>query len=316
VLETRTEGWIAGLQLAALSMQGRADVSGFIAAFTGSSRYILDYLVEEVLIRPTLIEGRWLLPGEGRALVISTGVLAKEPDVEVDDEIVIKIKGRETTFRVVGIALGLGVAPWIYASYDEIARITGEVGWASSLMVVTEGHDASSQARTAAALEAHLRQARVRVNSVQLVSEESAGVEIGLNIMIVLSLVMALLLAVVGGLGLMGTLSINVLERTREIGVMRAIGATDSAVAQVFIVESVVIGVISWLSGTLSAIPLSRFLSDTVGTAFLQAPLSYTFAANGALLWLVAGVIVSVLASLLPARNASRLTVREVLAYE
>jgi len=50
-LETRTEGWIAGLQLAALSMQGREDVPGFIRAFAGDNRYIVDYLVEEVLQR-------------------------------------------------------------------------------------------------------------------------------------------------------------------------------------------------------------------------------------------------------------------------
>ena len=50
-LEARTEGWIAGLQLAALSMQGRDDVAGFISAFTGDDRYIVDYLVEEVLQR-------------------------------------------------------------------------------------------------------------------------------------------------------------------------------------------------------------------------------------------------------------------------
>ena len=50
-LETRTEGWIAGLQLAALSMQGREDVPGFVAAFSGDDRYIVDYLVEEVLQR-------------------------------------------------------------------------------------------------------------------------------------------------------------------------------------------------------------------------------------------------------------------------
>ncbi len=50
-LERRTEGWIAGLQLAALSMQGRADRSGFIRAFAGDDRYIVDYLVEEVLQR-------------------------------------------------------------------------------------------------------------------------------------------------------------------------------------------------------------------------------------------------------------------------
>ncbi len=51
ILENRTEGWIAGLQLAALSLQGRADVSAFLAAFTGSHRYVLDYLSEEVLAR-------------------------------------------------------------------------------------------------------------------------------------------------------------------------------------------------------------------------------------------------------------------------
>jgi LuxR family transcriptional regulator, maltose regulon positive regulatory protein len=50
-LETRTEGWIAGLQLAALSMRGRADASGFVKAFAGDHRYVVDYLVEEVLQR-------------------------------------------------------------------------------------------------------------------------------------------------------------------------------------------------------------------------------------------------------------------------
>ena len=50
-LETRTEGWIAGLQLAALSMQGREDIASFIQAFTGNHRFVLDYLVEEVLQR-------------------------------------------------------------------------------------------------------------------------------------------------------------------------------------------------------------------------------------------------------------------------
>jgi LuxR family maltose regulon positive regulatory protein len=52
-LETRTEGWIAGLQLAALSMQGRKDIAGFISAFAGSHRYIVDYLTEEVLHQQT-----------------------------------------------------------------------------------------------------------------------------------------------------------------------------------------------------------------------------------------------------------------------
>ncbi len=60
-LESRTEGWIAGLQLAALSMQGRKDAAGFIQAFTGSHRFVLDYLVEEVLQRQPERIRRFLL---------------------------------------------------------------------------------------------------------------------------------------------------------------------------------------------------------------------------------------------------------------
>ena len=65
-LETRTEGWIAGLQLAALSMQGRSDTAGFIQAFTGSHRFVLDYLVEEVLQRQ---------PEHVRSFLLQTSIL-------------------------------------------------------------------------------------------------------------------------------------------------------------------------------------------------------------------------------------------------
>ena len=65
-LETRTEGWIAGLQLAALSMQGREDIASFIQAFTGSHRFVLDYLVEEVLQRQ---------PEHVRSFLLQTAIL-------------------------------------------------------------------------------------------------------------------------------------------------------------------------------------------------------------------------------------------------
>jgi LuxR family maltose regulon positive regulatory protein len=67
-LETRTEGWIAGLQMAALAMRDRADVPGFIEAFTGSNRYVLDYLVEEVLNQQ---------PEGVRSFLLETSVLGR-----------------------------------------------------------------------------------------------------------------------------------------------------------------------------------------------------------------------------------------------
>ncbi|MFK7846696.1 MAG: hypothetical protein AB8G77_15450 [Rhodothermales bacterium] len=67
-LEARTEGWIAGLQLAALSMRGRKDVSGFIDAFAGDDRHIVDYLIEEVLQQ---------LPEHNRSFLLQTSILEK-----------------------------------------------------------------------------------------------------------------------------------------------------------------------------------------------------------------------------------------------
>ena len=67
-LAARTEGWAAGLQLAALSLRGQADVAGFVAAFTGSHRYVLDYLAEEVLERQS---------EQVRAFLLETSVLER-----------------------------------------------------------------------------------------------------------------------------------------------------------------------------------------------------------------------------------------------
>ncbi len=127
---------------------------------------------------------------------------------------------------------------------------------------------------------------------------------------------MALLLGVVGGLGLTGTMSINVVERAREIGVIRAVGASDGAVLRLFLAEGLLIGLISWGIGALLAIPISKTLSDALGMVFLSRPLSYAVSPEGVVLWLAIVIALAAFASLLPAWRASRLAVREVLAYE
>jgi putative ABC transport system permease protein len=190
------------------------------------------------------------------------------------------------------------------------------VGQTSAAIVATERHDLASVVETTSALEAHFKRRGLRVSSAYPMSAERAEGEAFFAGIISLLLIMALLLALVGGLGLMGTMSINVLERTREIGVLRAIGAPNKGVAQVFVREGIAIGVLSWALGAVLAFPLGKALSNGVGIPILGVPLEYSYSMTGVLLWLVLVVILSALASLLPARNASRLTVRQVLAYE
>jgi putative ABC transport system permease protein len=147
---------------------------------------------------------------------------------------------------------------------------------------------------------------------------ESIRTQIGMlfNILFALLMAMALLMAVVGGLGLMGTMGLNVLERTREIGVMRAIGASDGVVKQMVIVEGVLIGTLSWLVSVILAIPVGNVMASTIGRAMLGTAVDFAISVQGAALWLALVVIIAAIASVVPAQNASRLTVREVLAYE
>ncbi len=136
------------------------------------------------------------------------------------------------------------------------------------------------------------------------------------NVLVYFMLVMASLIAIVGGLGLMGTMSINVLERTREIGVMRAIGASNGDIQAIVITEGMVIGIISWAISILFSIPITGVLTYGVGLAILTAPMPAVYGASGIIAWLIFTVALGTLASALPARRASRLTVRDTLAYE
>jgi len=127
---------------------------------------------------------------------------------------------------------------------------------------------------------------------------------------------MALLTAVVGSVGLAGTMSINVLERTREIGVMRTIGAVDAAIMQAVIIEGLVIGLVTWVLAIGLSFPISLVLVNIVGQAIMGSAMPLTLTPLGALVWLAVVSGLSVVASLWPARNAARLTINEVLAYE
>jgi len=129
-------------------------------------------------------------------------------------------------------------------------------------------------------------------------------------------LIMALLTASVGSMGLAGTMGMNVLERTREIGIMRAIGAKDSVIMRTVIAEGIVIGIISFVLAVVLSVPFTYGLSAIVSLAIFETPIQVVFTFTGYGIWLGLVLILSAIASILPARNAARLTIREVLAYE
>ncbi len=270
------------------------------------------------LLRPKLLEGRWLLPDDENAVIINSSVRdpENEPDLKVGSQVTFKIEGKETTWRVVGIVQSVLTGPLMYANRAYVEKMTENVGRAGSIQLITQAHDLASQTQLAELVKQHYKDVGINVSNTETIASIRQQVEYQFNIIVVFLAIMALLLAIVGGLGLMGTMSINVLERTREIGVMRAIGAGDGSVLRIFLVEGIFVGLLSWAVGSVVSLPISQALSQAVGLAFLRAPLAYVFSVNGALVWLGIVLVLSSLASLLPSWHASRLTVRDVLAYE
>jgi putative ABC transport system permease protein len=272
--------------------------------------------VDTQMVQPTLLEGRWLLPGDENAVVLTSNVLDEERDVRLGDPVTLRIGDKESDWVVVGVTQSLQEQPTAYVNKGYFAQLQGGAGRANFIRVLAGSDDTDEHKRIAADLEAHFEERGYQVSQIGTTAETLEAVEYQFGILVALLLVMTLLMALVGGLGLMGTMSINVIERTREIGVMRAIGAATGSIMQIIVVEGVLIGLISWLQAAILSLPLAKLLADQVGNAFVDAPLSFGFSTAGVALWLLIVVLLAAVASFLPARTASRLTVREVLAYE
>ena len=136
------------------------------------------------------------------------------------------------------------------------------------------------------------------------------------NILLAVLLLVAIILATIGGLSLTGTMGLNILERTREIGVLRAVGASHFSVRQVVVVEGVSVALISWLLSALVSYPIGRLLAEVLIRTSFGTQASFNYSPWGLLIWMAVVTLIGVFASLAPARNAARLTVREVLNYE
>jgi len=273
-------------------------------------------LAQTQMIKPRLLAGRWLLPEDQNAVVLNSNALDAEPDLAVGDTVTLRIDDKNSDWVVVGLVHSVLTAPTAYVNYPYFTQLTGTAGRASFARVATVDHTPAAQAAAAAALQAQLKAAGFQVGRVETKFQLQEAVRLQFNILITFLLIMALLIAAVGGMGLMGAMSINVLERTREIGVMRAIGAATGAIMQIVLVEGMLIGLISWSQGVVLGWPVGRLMSQQIGLAFMDNPLEFRYAGQGALLWLAAALLISAIASFWPAHHAARLSVREVLAYE
>jgi putative ABC transport system permease protein len=273
---------------------------------------------DSTLIEPILTEGRWLMPGDENAIVIGNHLLSVRPDLKVGDTIKLNILERESEWKIVGVynIPGNVIPPLVYVNYEYVSHLINSPGDVYSLRIITSEDDPAIVAAIGQQLQTLLDEKQIQVSNIELAAEWRLQQTQQTDVLVYFMLVMAILTAIVGGLGLMSTMSINTLERTREIGVMRAIGASNFDIQKIVLVEGLFIGLLSWTGGILLSAPITSALVYGVGLAIFKTPLQFTFGVQGIVTWLAITLGLAILASALPARRASRLTVRDTLAYE
>lgn len=281
----------------------------FLAGVPPDSQYII----------PTLIEGRWLLPGEEGAVVITADMSITDPDLYLGGSMDLKVDENEETFEIVGILRPVGdpnIDGFAYIVQEDYQNKFGDLGYSDRVIVETTNHTIGYQSLMARELREHFTDVGLEVGRTTSVGAFRQGLTGVIGILITIFFMMAILLAVVGGLGLAGTMSLNVLERTREIGVMRAVGASNAAVYGIVIAEGIIISLMSCILGAIVAIPIGYLLSILVGNAFNGMPLDFVYSLVGVGAWLVLALLIALIASVLPALRAASISVRESLAYE
>jgi len=271
--------------------------------------------LETELLRPRIEEGQWLTREDRKTMVVNHIFMDRQSHLKVGDTVLLRLGSKQASWRITGVIRQIG-PPRAFVHPSYFAEVTETKGLVRSIPVVTQNSDRETHRSVAKGLEQALAQAGIGVQDIVSIYSIQKVMEDHFLVLTMLLLLMASLIVIVGGLGLMTTMSIQVLERTREIGVMRAIGASNNQLMRMIGIEGLVIGMLSWVLAALLALPLSDVVGDVFGLIFLKTTLDYALTPSGFVLWLGVAILFSLLASYFPARKATRLMVREILAYE
>jgi putative ABC transport system permease protein len=270
---------------------------------------------------PILLDGRWLAPDDGRAIVISQAT-AEKNDLRVGDTVGLDLGGLGSDeWQIVGlyrvVVSNNFVTEGFYAPLAAVEDATGRDGEASRLLVRAADPSLAGVTALADSLRAALEDDDIDVDlyttAITQREREFTLNQFGAVLQTLLGL--ASLLATVGGMGLAGALSISVMERTREIGVLRAIGARSRTIVGLFVMEGVLQSLLSWLLALPLALLLAPPLARALGQRMLGLDLDYAFNGAAVLVWLGVAVGIGVCAALQPAVGAARMNLRATLSY-
>lgn len=293
---------------------------------------LLGFQPDTRLYIPQIINGRWLSPGDTNAALINEEA-ATATGLHVGDTLTLSsvqyfngqpTPGNQATWTIIGIIHqpmdGLGQIGTVMTSVENANHLFGDpADLTPELLIQARDH-------APGAVDALTRQVDHLVNAgnangghvngglVQTRQQEVQYRQQSWLIFYDLLYSVALIVGAVGILGLADALAASVLERRREIGLLRAMGASDWRVARVFWVEGLALGGIAWGLCALLGLPLAYGFIQVMSKLVFRV--DFLIAPSALVVMLVAVLLISTLASIIPVLRASRVRIAEMLRYE
>jgi putative ABC transport system permease protein len=264
------------------------------------------------LISFPVLSGRWLKPGDDESVVLNHVAAAQRPGLRLGERVSISAEGTRADLRVIGIVEEIGSAGVVYMTR---AGFESRFGAPRLARLTTASASTAERNSAIANLERELSRAGAAVEVVMPFAELRTAIGDHVIILVNALIALAAVLGCVGLLGLSSTMTTSVVERTREIGVMKTVGAVRSRIMTSILSEGVLTAALSALLASLLALPLSAIVEVHLGRLGFLAPLPFVVSGTGMALWALLVSVASVLASWLPARRAARISVREAIAH-
>ncbi len=277
---------------------------------------------ESQMYRPLIEQGRWFQAGDaGKNVLLVSADTAALNGIHPGDDVDVRIGSLKQAWKVIGVYRWLAgnnyaIEP-VYAPLETVQGMTGKRDRASYALIAAEIDAISDEAGYLQRLRQVFEEQGVKLDvyTTQGKLEQRQFVRNQFDSVIGTLFGLAAMMAAVGGIGLSGTLAIGVLQRRREIGVLRAIGAPSKAVFHLFLGEGLLHAIVAWAISVPLAYWAAEPVAKELGKTMLGMALDFAFDFNAVFYWLGIVLLLAWVASFWPARKAAQLSVKKCLGY-